>query len=106
MAEISDDARTFQAFRMGAFAGNAEAQFDLASCYYYGYLGVQKDMRRSFEWWLKSAEQNHLGAMYNVAVSYYHGYGVPENAAMAKVWYKKCAAKGCAGANIALNIFY
>ena len=38
--------------------GEAEAQFNLAQCYDYGY-GVPKDKAEAANWYRKAAEQGH-----------------------------------------------
>ena len=48
--------------------GNAAAQFNLGICYEQG-RGVEKDTKKAFEWYKKSAEQGFADAQYNLARS-------------------------------------
>ena len=47
--------------------GNATAQANLAWRYQHG-LGVEKDYKQAHAWYLKSAEQGHAGARYNLGI--------------------------------------
>lgn len=44
---------------------NAIAQFNIGNMYYYG-LGVKKDYCLSLDYYTKSAEQGHIGALKNI----------------------------------------
>ena len=59
-----------------AQTGDAYAQFELGSSYYYGN-GTPIDKMKAVEWWKKAAEQGH----------------VPENPAKATEWLEKTAKK-------------
>ena len=43
--------------------------------YFYGELGLQKDMRKAVELWTEAAELGSIEALYNLGVAYYHGKG-------------------------------
>ena len=70
--------------------GDAKAQCDLGTCYYYG-IGVTQDYREAVKWYRKSAEQDYAPAQNDLANCYYKGYGVEQNSAEADKWWKKAA---------------
>ena len=68
-------AATFEQYRTAASRGDAEAQYDLGSAYYYGY-GVTKDYPEAVRWYRKSAMQGSAKAKYALSYCYAHGLGV------------------------------
>ena len=48
-----------------------------------GFAGAREALR----WYLKAAEQGHVGAQYNLGAAYYLGYGVPQNYVEAHKWF-------------------
>ena len=75
-----------------AQTGDAYAQFELGSSYYYGN-GTPIDKMKAVEWWKKAAEQGHVHAQFELAIHYNLGIGVPENPAKATEWLEKTAKK-------------
>ena len=69
-----------------AHAGDADAQFKLATAYDYGH-GVQRNGTLAFHWYRKAAKQGHaeaqssLGSMYQAENMYIE----------ARIWYQKAA---------------
>ena len=61
--------------RVSAAAGNADAQNDLGYCLHEG-LGVPKDRRHAFRWYLRAAKQGVVRAQFNVGLCYRDGEGV------------------------------
>lgn len=60
--------------------GDAEAQYNLGSIYYYGVEGVPKDEKKAFPLFEKSANQDDPDAQYNLGLMYYLGAeGVPQD---------------------------
>jgi ABC-type oligopeptide transport system ATPase subunit len=84
-------------FRAAAEQGNAYAQTNLGTCYYYG-RGVPKDYGKAVEWYRKAAEQGNASAQNNLGRCYYHGEGVPQDHGKAVEWYRKAAEQGNASA--------
>lgn len=76
-----------------ADSGNAEKQFDLASLYEGGHA-VEKDLKKSFEWYLKSANLDYITAQFKVGLFYINGWGVKKDESKAAFWYQKAAQKG------------
>jgi len=50
-----------------------------------------RDAQKSFNWYLKAAEQGHVEAQYNVGVLYEYAEGVEQNLKQAFEWYLKAA---------------
>lgn len=83
---------------------DAFSQSEVALIYAKGGYGVQQDLAKSFQWYLKAAQQTRENPLKSpnydtylnsakqmVAVLYYKGEGVPRNIAKAKEWaYKAC----------------
>ena len=55
----------------------------LGQKYFYGELGLQKDMRKAVELWTEAAELGSIEALFNLGDAYYHGDGVQEDKAKA-----------------------
>lgn len=73
-----------------AKAGDAEAQVQLANCYYRGDLGTKLDYGKALEWAKKASDQGNPWGTWLVGVIYGEGYGVVErNEAAARQWHKK-----------------
>ena len=85
--------------------GEAEAQYDLGGCYFYGE-GVPEDKAEAVNWYRKAAEQGHAPAQFYLAFCYEYGEGVPEDRAEAVNWFRKAAEQGLAPAQSFLEIFY
>lgn len=49
--------------------------------------GLLAGAREALRWYLKAAEQGHVGAQYNLGAAYYLGYGVPQNYVEAHKWF-------------------
>ncbi len=82
----------FNWYLKAAEQGNAEAQYNVALCYYLGD-GVEEDKRTAFNWFLKAAEQGDAEAQCYVGYYYDEGKGgaVEENKKIALEWYLKAA---------------
>ena len=94
--------------------GDAEAQYQLASCYHSGY-GVEENDSLAFVWAKKSAEQDYPAGLYFLAMSQinagdpsaqfvvgkifdYGNGGVEQNQEVAVRWYRRAAEQGYPGA--------
>ena len=74
--------------------GNADAQYRLGDCYYYGWGVVNKDEAEAVKWYNKAAEQGNVTAQYQLGECYYYGDGVNKDYAEAVKWYSKAAKQG------------
>lgn len=69
-------AMSFQQTQQLAYEGDAEAQFNLGKIYANG-KDVGQNYTKAVDWYLKSADQDHSMAQYNLGLIYSHIYGVP-----------------------------
>ena len=91
--------------RQDAEQGDAEAQFVLASNYYFG-AGVEKNLTESVKWLRKSAEQGYTLSQHILGFYYYNGYGIDKDPTEAVKWYRKAAEQGFAKAQYNLGFCY
>jgi hypothetical protein len=86
----SDD---FATLRRKAEAGDAKAQFDLASAYSQG-IGVAKDKAQGVQWLKRSALEGYPGAQVVLGYMYHKGIEMEKDPAEAARCYKKAARQG------------
>ena len=97
---------TVKLYRKLAEQGNAQAQYDLAVCYYQG-RGVSPDYAEGLKWFRKAAEQGHAEAQCVLGVFYHDGrQGLSLNYAEAVKWLHKAAEQGNYAAQYNLGICY
>ncbi len=89
-----------------AFAGNAEAQHDLAAIYTAGYAGVGQDFDKAAAWLREAADNGVANARYNLGVLNHQGLGRERDLPRALYWYKEAAKLGHAEAQYNLGIAY
>lgn len=68
--------------------GDAEAQFQLARYYYWGWE-TERDPAKAVEWYTKAAEQGDVWAQINLGDLYYSGNCVEKDYSKAVEWYTK-----------------
>ena len=89
--------------RPAARSGNADAEELIGIMYAMG-LGVERDDRRAFEWYLRSAMKGHPGAQSGVGWYYEVGRGLPApDLVRAYMWYTLSAIGGDPDAAISLE---
>ncbi|EJK73390.1 hypothetical protein THAOC_04988 [Thalassiosira oceanica] len=66
----------------------------LGEQYFYGGLGIQKDMRRAVEMYTEAAELGSVEALFSLRNANYHGNGVQQDKAKGIKFYKKAAMQG------------
>src|SRR5437763_9698128 len=71
---------------------NSDAQ-NYLGFYYKNGIGIQKDLKKSFEWYEKSAKNGNEIAQYNLGNFYRYGWGIEKNEDKAFEWYKKLAGQ-------------
>ncbi|KAG1647625.1 Sel1-repeat-containing protein YbeQ [Nymphon striatum] len=77
-----------------ARSGNADAEELIGVMYALG-LGVEKDDRRAFEWYLRSSLKGHPGAQSGIGWYYEVGRGLPApDLVRAYMWYTLSAIGG------------
>lgn len=85
-----DYTTAYKCFLTAAEAGNAEAQYGIGVCYYYGY-GVEQNYAETVKWCSKAAEQGLASAQNDLGRCFENGEGVEQNYAEAVRWYRKAA---------------
>jgi TPR repeat protein len=112
------DEQEVRYYRMSAKLGNAEAMFNLGTCYFEGN-GVGIDDTRSSAWFFLSQQAGYANAgeavkrfidgkppsrevemIFAAARMYEEGVDVPTNRSAALTWYRKAADKGSAAAQV------
>lgn len=88
---LRDYASAVEILRPLADAGDAEAQYRLASFYRSG-KGVERDYKLAFQWFSRAAAQNHAKAEFNLGKLYENGWGVATDSRQAEHWYARAAA--------------
>lgn len=91
--------------RSRAEGGDAQAQFEFGHKCGYSSDGSLINPTEAIKWYLKSAEQGHLGAQFELARIYAYGRGVPRNEAEAAKWFLK-ADRGDAQYQYELGLNY
>lgn len=92
-----DYRRAFDAWSLGSYEGNAEAQYNLGVLYLEGQ-GIKTNVDQARAWFLKAANQNHVEAQYNLGHMALSGIGVEKNTEEALLWWKRAAEGGYAQA--------
>lgn len=87
---------------MLAKRGDVSAQYSVATAYEFG-TDIKKDLKQSYEWYMKAANQSHAPSQYKVGYFYENGMGVAKNVNSAMSWYKKAKANGSNQASKRLN---
>ncbi|BBL88488.1 hypothetical protein VroAM7_11410 [Vibrio rotiferianus] len=78
------------------------APYYLALMYYYGD-GIKQDYKKSFEYFSKTAKQNHSWSDYFIGNHYYYGYGKEKSYTQAYNWFVKAANAGVVDAEFRLG---
>jgi TPR repeat protein len=86
--------------------GDAAAQQELASDYYFGFGGRPKNYAKAFEWAQKSAAQGNAVAQEMLGSIYSFGLGMPVDSSKAAHWYLRAAVKGQAAAQLQIAIMF
>ncbi len=92
-------------YRLGAEAGIAEAQHQLAHCYASGKF-VGQNHEEAVRWWQRAADQQHAPAQLSLAQAFAAGQGVKQDAAEAVRWYLAAAEGGLHEAQFSLGYAY
>jgi len=97
--------KAFEATKLQAEKGDAQAQLRLAEAYRMG-SGVAPDMSKAAKWHRKAAEQGLAEAQLLLALDYAHGEGVKTNSHEEVRWFRKAAEQGVAEAQLYLGFCY
>ena len=83
--------------------GNANAQYQVATAYLNGKLGLEKNPEKGLLWLEKAANNNHKDAQYMLGSFYYNGNRVKRNMQTAKFWLDKSARSGVQNAKVLVD---
>ncbi len=82
--------------------GDAEAMYKLAQKYHERRTGY----KLALDWYNRSAEKGHAGAMHKLGVMHYDGQGVDQDLVIALWWFKRAANLGNKDAMHSLGDMY
>ncbi|EJK71551.1 hypothetical protein THAOC_06991, partial [Thalassiosira oceanica] len=89
-----DDASILAMIQKRVGKGDEEAMSFLGNKYFYGNLGLAKDVSRAIELWTEAAELGSLDAHHNLGRTYYKGDGVKEDKPRGIRHLQQAAMKG------------
>ena len=100
----TDDASTLAMIQSRAVKGDAEAIYHLASQYYFGSLGLTRDVPRAIELWTQAAALGSIDAHCDLAARYYNGDGVADDKTRGIRHWQQAAMKGHVGGRHHLGV--
>ncbi len=83
----------FPLYLSDAEKGDGEAMRLTAICYLTG-IGVDKDLRKAWEWYGKSAALGNTESQYDIGTLYRDGIGTKQNFKESAYWFRKAASNG------------
>lgn len=86
--------KAFSQYMESAENGDADAQLEVGSFYYYGRMRSGKDYLKSIPWFEKSANQGNSNAYNSLGIIYQNALGVEKNLKKAYDYYLKGAELG------------
>ena len=89
-----NDASTLAMIQKRVDKGDAEAIFFLGDKYFFGGLGLAKDLPRAMELWTEAAELGSAEAHYKLGIHYFSGVGVEEDRPRGIHHWQQAAMKG------------
>ena len=90
----NDDASKLAMIQKRADKGDADAICYLGIKYYYGSLGLEKNVSRAIELWTEAAELGSSDAHFHLGMLYYTGDGVEEDKPRGTRHWQQAAIKG------------
>ena len=99
-----DDASQLAMIEKRVDKGDAEAIKVLGIKYFYGELGLTKDVPRAVELWMEAAELGSMKAHYRLGNAYYYGQGVEEDKPRGIHHWQQAAMKGHVGSRYILGV--
>lgn len=89
--------RAFDAWSLGAYEGDVEAQYNLGVLYLEGH-GVTRNLDQARDWFFKAAQKRHPEAQYNLGHMALSGMGLKKDPDAALKWWQQAAEGGYAPA--------
>ncbi len=83
-------------------AGHAESAFFIASAFADGVMGIEQNLEKAKEWFLKSAEMGHVHGMFEIGKLFYQD----ERYSDANTWFEKAAQAGHGESFYRLSIYH
>ncbi|EJK65792.1 hypothetical protein THAOC_13313 [Thalassiosira oceanica] len=90
----TDDASELAMIQKRVSKGDAEAIYLLGDKYYFGDLGLAKNVPRAIELWTEAAELGSVDAHHNLGRIYYYGDGIEEDKPRGIRLWQQAAIKG------------
>ena len=101
-----DPAQAYGLWLRAAQAGDALAQYNVATYLQHSIGGVKRNDAEAFSWYRKAAEQGHTEAEFALAQAYRSGTGTSMDYPEALRWYKAAAERGLANAQERIAYMY
>ena len=101
----NDSKTAFSHFVSLGLQGDPDSQFNVGLCYSSGN-GVERNLRKSIEWYSLAASQGHADAQYNLGLMYLEGDGIPKNSHKAIEWFNRAAKHSHVNAEINLGAIF
>jgi len=92
-----DDSKAFDLFLAAAQQGNADAQYQLAGLYIYGFVNNAPTLdldQEAARWYIAAAVQNHAAAQYSLGLLLIAGTGVIQDSKEGITWIRRSAELG------------
>lgn len=83
--------RKFEQMEQAANQGDAEAQNNLGSEYFFEAMGTHQNYDKAFKWFTKAANQGNASSQYMLGLMYYDGRGVRQDYDRAVELFTKAA---------------
>ena len=83
-------------------SGHAESAFFIGSAFADGQMGIEKNLDKAKEWFLKSAEMGYVHGMFEIGKMLYIEESYPD----AKRWFKKASELGHGESFYRLSIYH
>ncbi|EJK45355.1 hypothetical protein THAOC_36033 [Thalassiosira oceanica] len=100
----ADEASTLALVHKRVSKRDADAINGLGEKYYYGHVGLAKDVSRAIELWTEAAELGSVIAHYHLGLIYYLGDGVAEDKPRGIRHWQEAAIKGDAESRAVLGV--
>jgi len=86
-----DEKKALRFYKKSADLGYLQAWEKLGDIYRSGLLGQEKAPKKSFNWYLKAAEQGSSSSQFYIGYYYSTGNGIKEDPGLAFEWYSQSA---------------
>ena len=91
--------------RQQAEKGDADAQFQIGDCYFFG-LGIPQDQVQGVIWYRRAAQAGQMNAQFNLGGCLHEGLGTEANLGEAILWWRRSAGQDYPPAQISIGDAY